>query len=615
MSTNNNEETILVSQGITTALGVTRYQEGVNFAISVEDGITCRLLLYPYGKDEPILDYTFDESKKVGDIHTIFVEHLEIQSYEYVYVLDDTIYLDPYARRIIGREEWGSMVDKLSLRGSFDWNEFDWEGDKPLQIPYHQSILYSLHVRGFTNHESSKVKKKGTFEGIVEKIPYLKELGVNQIELMPAYEFDEIMPREESKMEYAKFSKERQFAINYWGYTKANYFAPKASYASDKDCVSSFKQMVKELHRHNIEVIMEFYFSEEVNPNMILDCIRYWVEEYHIDGVHVNSNVVPVTLLSCVPSLSHTKIMTEDFPINQIYKDNKIPRFKNLAQYNDGFLINNRKFLKGDLPVLSVVAECIRKNPHQYGVINYMADHNGFTLMDMVSYNEKHNEANGENNRDGLNVNYSWNCGVEGVTRKKAIVEMRKKQIKNALLLVLFSQGVPKINSGDEFGNSQLGNNNPYCQDNEISWLNWNDLKKNKEILDFTKELIQFRNMHPILHKDKELKIMDSLSCGYPDLSYHGNRAWYPKFEEGMKHFGILYCGKYVVNEKGKEDDFIYIAYNMDWNMQEFALPSLPKNKKWRVVIDTAKEIGEKPSIIQRSIEVVERSIVVLIGK
>lgn len=612
----NGERKVLVSKGITTALGVTIHQEGVNFAISVEEGIACQFLLYPHGSSEPILEYEFDEANKIGDIHTIFIKNLSQSKYEYIYILDNDLYLDPYARVITGREEWGKVVDNSHLRCGFDLDAFDWEGDKPLSIPYHQVIMYSLHVRGFTLHPSSKVRHKGTFEGIVEKIPYLKELGVNQIELMPAYEFDEIIPRRENNMEFTKYLPERQYTINYWGYTNANYFAPKASYASGEDSVKAFKSMVKELHKNNIEVIMEFYFDEDVNQNTMVDCVRYWVEEYHIDGVHINSNGVPITLLATMPRLSNTKIMSEDLDFSRIYKEERYPLNKNLAQYNDGFLIDARRFLRGDEDLLNSLTNRMRKNPPYCGVINYIANHNGFNLMDLVSYDFKHNEINGENNKDGTDYNYSWNCGVEGATRKKTVLRLRMQQIKNACLLFLLSQGVPKINSGDEFGHTQMGNNNPYCQDNEISWIDWNKVKKHKELFEYIKTLILFRNEHPILHRSKELKIMDYLCCGYPDLSYHGEKAWYPDFDPDSKHIGIMYCGKYELKKNQKEDDFIYLAFNMNCEAKDFSLPSLPPNKKWRIALNTSQEEPiDKEIIIQKNLNVKERSIVVLIGK
>lgn len=616
MLTDSNKKIDLkVKKGITTALGVTMCKEGINFAVAIEEDKECSLSLYPYGQEEAIATVLLKEDEKKGDIHSVFIENLPQGRYEYIYNIENKHYVDPYARRITGREIWGQEVAETKIRGAFDFEPYDWGKDKPLEIPYEDVIMYSLHVRGFTKHSSSKVKNKGTFEGIIEKIPYLKELGVNQIELMPAYEFDEIIPINNNVMEYRRFDKNKQYAINYWGYANANYFAPKASYAQSEDPVASFKNMVKELHKNQIEVIMEFYFPDHVNQNLIIDCIKFWVEEYHIDGVHLNCNNTPLEVIATSPMLSRVKIMSEGFVLDKIYYEDKIPKFKNLAEYNEAFLIDARRFLKGDEEQLNQIAYRIRRNPNQCGMINYITNHNGFSLMDLVSYDVKHNEANGENNKDGNNYNYSWNCGVEGPTRKKAVLELRNQQIKNALILLILSQGVPKILSGDEIGNSQKGNNNSYCQDNEISWIDWNGEKKHKDILEFTKMLIQFRNEHIILHNNKELRIMDYLSCGYPDLSYHGTKAWYPEFENYNRQIGIMYCGKYAKNEKGKEDDFIYVAYNMHWIEHEFALPNLPKDKKWRVVIDSSTDVVDSQAKIRKNIKINGRSIVVLIGK
>ncbi|MFA9375262.1 MAG: alpha-amylase family glycosyl hydrolase [Lachnotalea sp.] len=616
MTTYSNETINLkVNNGITTALGVTMWKDGINFAVAVSEEKACRLLLYPYGGAQAIVTVDFKEEEKSGDIYTAFIQNLSPGRYEYRYEIDQKPYVDPYARSVTGREVWGIANEQSNLRASFDLQDYEWEKDRPLEIPYEEIIMYSLHVRGFTKHPSSKAKNKGTFEGLIEKIPYLKELGINQIELMPAYEFDEIIPRQDNSMEFKQFESDKQYSINYWGYAKANYFAPKASYCAGDNCIVSFKNMVKELHKNKIEVIMEFNFQSYVNQNLILDCIHFWVEEYHIDGVHISSDNTPLTAIATSPRLSHTKIMALGFEVDKIYYEDSLPKMKHLAEYHDGFLVDVRQFLKGDSEQLDDVTYRIRRNPDRCGVINYIANHNGFNLVDMVSYEEKHNEANGENNKDGNNCNYSWNSGIEGPTRKKAIIELRKKQMKNALTTVLLSQGVPLIFSGDELGNSQKGNNNPYCQDNEISWMDWSKEKSNKDILDFTKGLLEFRKEHNILHYKKELKIMDYLSCGYPDLSYHGQKAWYPEFENNNSQMGIMYCGKYALNEKGKEDDFIYIAYNMHDRNQEFVLPNLPKDKKWRLLLDTSMKEEDTQVKIRKKITVSGRSIMVVIGK
>lgn len=607
-------DNLKVKTGITTSLGVTIFKDGVNFAIAAEDNKKCSLAIYDEAA-EPFLTIDFKSEYKFGDVYTVFVEYMPEKKYRYIYYIDNKRYIDPYAKRIVGRELWGKPVEEDKIFAAFSFDEYDWENDKPLKIPYSEVISYALHVRGFTKHSSSKVKHRGTYEGIIEKIPYLKELGINQIELMPSYEFDEITPRHKVNMEFKEYVKDKEYSINYWGYTMGCYFAPKASYSKAADPVSSFKNMVKELHKSGIEIIMEFYFPKNVNYNLIIDCIVYWVEEYHIDGVHINCENAPVIAVSTYPRLSHTKIMSGGFDLSSIYPDGKIPSFKNIAEYNDGFLVDARRFLKGDEDILEQIAYRIRRNPDKCAVINYIAGHNGFNLMDMVSYDVKHNEENGENNKDGNNYNFSWNCGAEGRTRKKAVLELRNRQIKNALVLLILSQGVPMLLSGDEIGNTQNGNNNPYCQDNTVSWIDWSGVSRHTDILNFTKKLISFRKEHSILHSETELRIMDYLSCGYPDLSYHGKKAWYPEFENYNRQIGIMYCGKYAA-KKGEEAVFIYFAYNMHWIPHEFALPNLPKKQKWRVAIDTGSStIDETELKDQRNITVKSRTILILIGK
>ena len=376
--------------------------------------------------------------------------------------------------------------------------------------------------------------------------------------------------------------------------------------------------MVKAFHKAGIEVIVEMFFPYDAGINMIRDCVRYWVVEYHVDGIHLNCSDAVLEAVANDPLLSRVKMFTT-------YWNGAAGKrsYKNLANYNHGFMDCARKLLKGDENQLNEFVSRVKMNDNNTAVINYIANNNGFTLMDLVSYDRKHNEVNGENNRDGEDFNNSWNCGVEGKCRKKKVVELRRQQIKNALMMVLLSQGTPLIYAGDEFGNSQSGNNNPYCQDNEISWLNWKNLDSNKEIFEFVKELIAFRKEHRILHMAEPLRDMDYKSCGYPDISYHSDNAWFASFENYNRHFGIMYCGKYAVDAEGKEDDFIYVAYNLHWEKHKLALPTLPDGYRWDVVMSSV-ENGEnlkkeaKKAILsadERAVEVAERSIVVLVGK
>lgn len=586
-------------------LGATICQKGIQFATIAEPGEVCSLLLYKKGCSEPEVTIQFPEEGKYGDIRSLYIEGIDGKKYEYNYQIGNRIVHDSYGTLFTGREKWGTagLEEPHNMRARMDKKEFLWEGDAPLQLPLEEIVSYKLHVRGFTRHTSSKVKSKGTFHGIIEKIPYLKELGVNQVELMPVYEFSEAVKKETVRQQNGSLqmqpatggermgdpfqnAEETEQRINYWGYENAWYFAPKSSYSAGRDASFEFKTLVKALHKNGIEVILEFFFPREITPIYMLDCIRYWVEEYHIDGIHINQSAAVWSVLGRDPMLSQLKIYSEGFQVDEIYQDDyrsqELPR-KRLAEYNDGFQITLRKFLKGDEGMLAQVAEYLKQYAPKVGYINYLANHNGFSMMDLVSYEKKHNELNGERNQDGSDYNYSWNCGVEGPSRKKKVSELRYKQLKNAWLMLVLAQGTPLIYHGDEMGKTKKGNNNTYCQDNELSWVNWNDIEKNRKIFDFVKKSIEFRRIHGVFHQ-KQIRLMDYKSLGWPDVSYHGEKAWYPQFEYYSRNIGIMYCGAYA------EDQSFYVAYNMHWEPRQFALPCPEKGERWQVVIDSSKE-------------------------
>ena len=339
-------------------------------------------------------------------------------------------------------------------------------------------------------------------------------------------------------------------------------FAPKASYTSgkEKEPEREFKDLVKEFHKNDIEVLVELYFTGEESAALAQEAVRFWVYEYHVDGVHL-SGFAPAELLASDPLLADTKLLAGSWDGVRVPKTAAASKLRerrwHLGEYNEGFLTDMRRVLKGDEDQVGRLIYQTRRNPDAYGVINYMAATNGFTMMDMVSCEQKHNEANGENNRDGNDYNYTWNCGIEGTTRKRKIVQMRKKQLRNAFLLLFLSQGTPMFLAGDEFGNSQNGNNNAYCQDNEISWLNWHQLETNRDIYEFVKYMIAFRKAHPVFHLPVEPKNIDYLVCGHPDVSYHGVKTWCPEFENFRRQLGILYCGEYGRRADGTSDDYL----------------------------------------------------------
>lgn len=652
---------LALSKGLPMPLGVTRHLNGLNFAISIPNEEECELKLFHKETGVMVASFLLTSEYKTGNVFSCMLSELLVKenqdlkgfihlfdktdTYTYTYEVKGKEFVDSYAKLTYGREIYGEgnaiketygqdvnrkgskrqeYFNRINVGEDLKLNhnlyggllpmEYPWEGDKPLYIPYSQLIIYKLHLRGFTKHHSSKVKNPGTFQGLTEKIPYLKKLGINCIQLMPIYEFNENI--------WAKGIGEQGIKLNYWGYSEDNfYFAPKSSYAANPvQADIELKSMIHKLHQEKIEVIMDMYFPYGTNHILILDCLKYWVMEYHIDGFHLIGETIPRTTIAMEPLLNRTKLFATSWDKEQVYNKGFVPVFKNLAEYNDGYSVDIKGFLRGDESKVSSFASHFKYNPDKFGVINYITNHNGFTLMDLYSFDVKHNEANGENNRDGLDYNYSWNCGKEGRSNNKSVLNLRRKQMRNAFTILLLSQGTPLILAGDEFGNSQLGNNNPYCQDNEVSWLNWDDINNNKDIFEFVKSLISIRKCHPILHKEYPLKSMDYISSGYPDLSYHGTKAWYPDYSFYSRMIGIMLTGQYAKVNSSENDLNFYIACNMHWEDHVFDLPTLPKNMKWHVLLDTTvdkvvKDIELVPLSSQNKYEVKDKSIAVLIGK
>ncbi len=604
-------------------LGVKQTDGGIQFAVRIAGDVPVSLLLYRRGKEEVEREIPFSKEEAIGDVRFLWVYGLNPKDYEYNYRINGNVVQDPCAPVLRGEKQFGvdnSKMGEHQTRCGFHTEEYDWEEDQRPRIPYEDCVMYLLHVRGFTKQSQSGVRQKGTFLGVAKKADYLKELGVNQVKLMPVYEFDEIIRPRPSQLGQTglegipRQGEEQPLKINYWGYVEGYYFAPNRAYAATKDPVREFKDMVKALHARNIEVILEMFFPQNCDPRTICACLLHWMQEYHVDGFHLLGDQNLFHYVAKDPAFSDIKLINLYFDTDRIYGNGVLPARRNLAEYNDRFLITMRKLLKGEEDQLNEFVYLLRRNPLSKAEINYLTSHEGFTLMDLVSYDEKHNEENGEHNQDGTNANFSWNCGVEGPTRKKKILELRERQLRNAFLMLLLSQGVPMLVAGDEFGNSQGGNNNPYCQDNEVAWVDWRAAKKQAELTGFVRDAIQFRKRHRILHMSRELRGIDSLSCGYPDVSYHGNRAWYGAFERSSRQIGVMYCGEYA-----NEDNFIYVAYNLHWSAQEFALPNIPDSMSWYIAIDTAKGVypeGKEPELREtRIFTVAGRSIMVLIGR
>lgn len=549
--------------------GCTVEGQTANFSVAVPEGQTCELIIYKKGARASAFSQEMPYSDVAGNLHFLSVVLEQPEDYEYCYKIGGKIVPDPYGKAFSGREHWSVSKgkEKRTLRTRIVTDTFDWEKSQFPHLKKEDVIAYSLHVRGFTKHSSSGVAHKGTFDGVTEKLPYLQKLGINQIHLMPVYEFDE-----------------NQRHVNYWGYGKAYFFAPKASYAAG-DPVNEMKSLVRQMHLAGIEVILEMPFTEGTTFSLILDCLRYWVMQYHVDGFIVNPYICNPDELAKDPVLAKSKILKKE----------------------DGFQNVMRRFLKGDDGMIRDVI-CQLKNQDTQ-LYNYIASHNGFTLCDVVSYDGKHNEANGENNLDGPDYNYSWNCGAEGNSRKKAVNELRKNQIFNAFFLLLFAQGMPCILSGDEFMNTQKGNNNAYCQDNLISWLDWNQLSRQEELYTFVCRLIALRKacMKQIAKKSE-----DTMGrSGIPQISYHGEDAWQMPAGRASRQLGVFY------HEESTEKDF-YIAYNMHWLSHSFALPSLPKGMEWVCIAGTKEGVLDEKEAVpvkDKKVQLEERTIKVFVGR
>lgn len=602
---------------------------GYNFAYAssnavLQSGTAVYVCIFKKNEADPF--YELEMQKNMGIVYSLFIKDINIDDCFYCFKENDEYIVDPYAKAVTGCEIFGIDKKDIVHVSPVRLTDYNWEGDRQLHIPYDECIMYKLNVRAYTKSKTSKVKAKGTFAGIIEKAEYLKNLGITTIELMPAYEYDEtgrfiqFMDKETlSRYRYMKNSTcvkniyDDSVKVNCWGYTNGFYFAPKAAYSYKAvksvveyvDYTTEFKDMVKCLHSMGIEVVMEFFFKD-VTTAYIIDCVRYWVKEYHIDGIHVYCDEVSLNALANDVQLADTKIMT-------ISWNKSKGVYKHMASCNNDVQNILRRYLKGDENMLKAFADMQINNPDNAAIINYVTNNNGFTLYDLVSYDRKHNEENGENNRDGENFNYSWNCGEEGATRKQKVRQLRIRQMKNALAMILLAQGTPLILAGDEFTNSQQGNNNPYCIDNEISWVNWKNNSDSAEILNWTKQLINIRKKYGILHSRYRLTQSDSSSSGYPDVSFHGLNAWYADMYNYCRQIGIMYSDTYSDKESRK---LIYVAYNMHWESYSLALPKIEGNNGFKVTLMSCdKKENVHIDSEKRKVTIPPRSMAVLIGE
>ena len=670
-------------------LGATLMFDGVNFSVFSKEATSCTLVLYHHGQKVPFQEIPFPDSFRIGHVYSMMVYGLNIETIEYGYRFDgpydpkkglrfdkNRVLLDPFARSISGRSVWGIEPDytnPFQYRGQIIREDYDWLGDKPLEMHPSDLVIYELHLRSFTQHPASEVRYRGTYAGLIEKIPYLKALGVNCVELMPIFEFDEF--------ENSREVNGRRL-VNYWGYSTVGFLAPKAGYAASARFgmeADELRHMIRTLHQNGIQVILDVVFNHTAeggeggpsisfkgidnrtyylltpdggyinysgcgntmncnNPvvrNLMLGCLIYWVAAFHVDGFRFDlasilsrdEKGVPMMnppllgSIACDEVLGKTLLIAEAWDAGGLYQVGTFPAYGRWSEWNGMYRDCLRRFIKGEAERLPELILRIRGSDDLYrqrgptASINFVTCHDGFTLYDLVSYNEKHNWDNGEENRDGTNDNASWNCGAEGSTDDPEIIALRMRQMKNMLTVLLTSRGIPMLLSGDEFANTQYGNNNAYCQDNEISWLDWNQLERCGDLYDYVRRLIAFRKAHPVLRADGY--DFSHNGTGYPELSFHGTQAWNLDEHSPGLSFAYMYAEDHV-RYCTERDAFIYVAVNAYWETQHYGLPILPEGFQWGLAFeshDVSTDVNdERPLEDQSGIVLGPRSAAVLIG-
>lgn len=631
---------------------------GVSFTINSHGATRCTLLLFKPQASKPYARIPFPDSYRIGDTYSMLVFDIKPDEFEYAFSFDgpyepakgllfneENVLLDPYSRAVTGQRKWGEKPEvgkDFEYRARVVKSNFDWGNIKQLEQPFEDLVIYETHVRGYTKDKSSGVSAPGTFAGLKDKIPYLKDLGINAVELMPIFEFDE--------MESARVVDGVQL-YNYWGYNTVSFFAPNTSYAFNEEHNhegDELKSLIKALKENGIEVILDVVFNHTAEGNemgpcfsfkgidnnvyymltpdahyynfsgcgnvmncnhpvvrsFIIDCLRHWAIEYRVDGFRFDlasilgrdQNGAPMAnppileSLAFDPVLGKMKLIAEAWDAGGLYQVGSFPSWNRWAEWNGRYRDDMRSFLKGDdgmagNAITRITGSRDLYSPESRGhkaSVNFMTCHDGFTLYDLYSYNEKHNEKNGWNNTDGDNNGHSWNCGAEGETDDPNVNGLRRRLIKNAFAALLCSRGPAMFFAGDEFCNTQFGNNNAYCQDNIISWLDWSRLEEFKEIHDFVRHMIQFRKEHPILRKMTKLS-----SCQFPEISVHNGTPFNASTDYKTKLIGIMYAGR---NEEDTEDDIVFYCMNAYWEPLVMQLPVLPNGKHWHVDTNTNAE-------------------------
>ncbi len=621
-------------------LGSCRRDGGVNFALPSSSAKSVVLCLHSKPNAPPKAKIPLLPTlNKTGDVWHIFIEGLPpSQVYSYLVTKHNKqrayALSDPYCQQLLSHNSWGSHAPSR-YRPFSTVNEpcsFDWQGTKPLCRPLHELILYEMHVRGFTQDPSSKAIHPGTFLGVTEKIPYLLELGVNAIELLPVYEFNETEVQKVNPQTGEKL-------CNFWGYSPVSFFSPMQRYGTKQE----FQLMVRELHKAGIEVILDVVYNHTgeggrggpfysfkgldkesyylmtpgkhyynysgcgntLNTNhaltrrFIVESLRYWVTEMHVDGFRFDlasiftrspdkgkplNNPPIIEEITFDPILKSTKLIAEAWDAAGLYQVGSFPAHMRWAEWNGKYRDHVRCFIKGSGATAGQFATRISGSEDLYRAsgrspyhsINFITAHDGFTLHDLVSYNEKHNEANGEGNADGCNNNCSWNCGEEGATQSTEILSLRLRQQKNYLLALLLSQGVPMLHMGDEYSHTKQGNNNTYCQDSPLNWLQWAEEERSQELFFFTKSLIAFRHSHKLLQRTHYLSPQD--------VTWHGASPHQPQWDSSI-------LGMQLHDRENQQD--LYSIFNAQNTPLTVEIPTSPEGSTWRLLCYTENRGAE----------------------
>ncbi|HVS35338.1 MAG TPA: glycogen debranching protein GlgX [Gemmataceae bacterium] len=646
--------TLRIARGRCLPLGASAQPDGVNFALLCRHGTAVFLVVYPLEGSEPIAEIALHPRRnRTGDHWHVLVAGLP-PAFSYGWRVDgprspghcydaNTVLLDPAATALSNGAHWGLSREpekhRSNRRSVYIRRPFHWQEDAPILTPLEDSVIYELHVRGFTCHPSSMTAHPGTFAGLIEKIPYLQTLGVTAVELLPIHEFDEtdcpfINPIN------------GETNRNFWGYNSIAFGAPKSSYAStgaDHGQLVEFREMVRAFHAARIEVYLDVVFNHTgegdyrgrtysfrgldnhlyymIGPNgsylnfsgcgntvncnhpvvrqLLLDCLRFWVADMHVDGLrfdlasvmgrdYLGNVLVEPPVVERIAEegvLRDTKLIAEPWDAGGLYQVGSFPYGRRWSEWNGRYRDDVRRFWRGDPGMVPNLAKRLCGSHDLYSSagrqprhsINYITCHDGFTLWDLVSYNQKHNEANGEGNRVGSDANWSWNCGVEGETTNPTIFGLRRRQARNFLATLFLSQGVPMLLAGDEFLRTQRGNNNAWCQDNEISWIDWSLTVKNSDFLRFARELIALRKRHPALRRRG---FFDG-----PEVVWHGVEPNTPDHSWDSHSLALTLDGRMTGREPDRD---FYMVFNAWRDALPFTLPLSPQKKRWRRVIDTA---------------------------